>query len=145
MPDMTSYLNFLAPELKTTVGQLIDRNPQLDGSGDGFTGTVQTVDATVTTVASYVPPDLKTTLVRAWVVHQKSDNSQGSGYELIATFRRSGATVTQIGSTTQVAVHEDVAGNDATIDTSGGVIRVRVTGAAATTLNWRCQAVLKFS
>jgi hypothetical protein len=102
-------------------------------------GTVQTTDATANVVcASWTPNASTTIIVTAYVAARKSDTTTGAGYWRAATFRiASNGTVTQIGTTTAIATNEDIAGYDANIDTSGGLIRVVVTGAASTTLNWR--------
>lgn len=119
---------------------------KLDKHGATYEGTKQTTDDTADEeVFAFLPTNQKTTMVEANIVGLKSDYSVGAGYKLIATFRRDGDTVTQIGATTAVATHEDAAGWDADIQVKSSEtpdqVQVVVTGAAATTINWRCQAV----
>lgn len=101
--------------------------------------TVQTTDATVTTLKTYTPTDQRTTVYTVLITAIKSDFSGGASYWRRFTVRRNGGTVTAI-STVEVigSDDEDTAGWDATLDISGSTVRVRVTGAAATTLNWSC-------
>lgn len=102
-------------------------------------GTVDTTDATATVLYSFQPQDSATYTVETRVAADNStDGGNGAGYKRIATFRVTTlGAVTQISTTTAVATHEDDGAWDCTIDTSGGLIRVLVTGAAATTIRWR--------
>lgn len=97
---------------------------------------VQTTDATVTTLDSFTIPSNCTVIWSAAVAAEKSDNTQGAGYLLTAVFRNNGGTVAQISTTQQGGVFEDDATWDATMDFSGTTARIRVTGKAATTIQW---------
>lgn len=107
-----------------------------------FTGTASTTDATVTTCGSFTPQDLSTVTVQVTVSAHRDDHSQGAGYILAASFRRSGGVVTQIGVTTVVVANEDDVSWGATLDINSTSVRVRVTGAAATNINWRACATV---
>lgn len=113
------------------------------GTDAAFSGAVQTTNATTTNAALYTPADGTAVTVLAHVVARRSTGAEGAGYLLCATFRRSGGTTTQIGSTTVLATHENVASWNATLDASGPDIRVRVTGAASSTINWRTMASVR--
>jgi len=104
-----------------------------------FGEAVQTSDATVTSLSTFTTKPSKAYLVTAKVVAlNATDLTQGAGYVRYASFRTDAAGVlTQIGATAATATIEDNAAWDATIDASGTDIRVRVTGAAATLVNWR--------
>ena len=106
---------------------------------------VQTTDATVTTCGTYTLADQKVAHVTAKVVALKSDASTGGTWVLEAAFRRNGASVSQIGTTTLLIATKDVAAAtwSATIDASGTDIRIRVTGQAAVTANWSSSATIK--
>lgn len=104
-----------------------------------FTATVATTDAAVTTVATPTIPDNTTSMVTAWVRGYKSDGTQGGAYLLSATFRSTGAVVTQVGATTQIVVAEDDAAWNATITAAG---LVQVTGVAATNIAWTCNGTV---
>lgn len=100
---------------------------------------VNTTDATVTTIASFTPKPNRVIWVEAKVIaSQTTDFTEGATYWRQAAFRVSSAgAVTQIGSTRTVATDNEVtAGWDVAIDTSGGDIRIRGTGAAATAVTW---------
>lgn len=101
-------------------------------------GTVQTTDATVTTLLSFTPTADRTVIVKLLGVGRKSDDTQGAGYEVTATFRVTGAgAVTQIGTTSILnGPQEDDAAWAMTLDTDATLIRARVTGVAATTIKW---------
>lgn len=99
--------------------------------------TVQTVDATVTTLLSYTPTDEKVTTIFAIVSACRSDGGAGASYMRRAAVRRDGGVTVLVGAVETIgADKEDVAGWDVTIDVSTPAARVRVTGAAATTINW---------
>jgi hypothetical protein len=99
----------------------------------------QTTDATPTTVATYAPADGTALLVHAQVLGRKSDGSQVAGYELLGVFRRSGASTSQVGSTTVSLAAEDDPAWDAGFSVSGTDILLQVTGAAGVTIDWVCQ------
>jgi len=100
--------------------------------------TVQTTDATVTTLLAYTPTDAKTTLIVA-LVAARSSVPTGASYIRRFTVRRAGGTVTAISTVETIGSDdEDTAAWDATLDISGTTVRVRVTGAAATTIDWCC-------
>jgi len=101
--------------------------------------TVQTADATVTTLASTTPTNTKAIAIRAIVVGKDKATGNSAGYGLAATAKRQGGVTTLTGAVTVLWSHEDVAGWDATIDVSTPDVRVRVTGAAATNIDWRCR------
>lgn len=99
---------------------------------------VSTTDATVTTLNLIPLADEHTYHIRTIVIGVKATGSSRASYEVTGTFYRTGAgSATQEGSTTVVHSAEDVAGWDATYDVSGNDVRVRVTGAAATSITWR--------
>lgn len=105
-------------------------------------GTVQTTDATTTTIASFTPPDNSVVQVRARISARKSDGTLGSGTVLVATFRIASGSVTQLGSTAALTTGQNDAGASSwtfTLDTNGTIVRIRGTGAVATTVNWTTQ------
>lgn len=97
---------------------------------------VQTTDATVTTLDSFTIASNSTAAVSVLVTATKSDSSQAACYSLQACFRNNAGTVAQVGTTNKVVIGEDDSTWDATIDNSTTTIRVRVTGKAATTIQW---------
>lgn len=103
--------------------------------------SVQTTDATVTDVSTFTTVPSKVFYVIAEIAAiNAGDLTTGAAYVRSAAFRTSAAGVlTIIGAVATTVTIEDTAGWDATIDASGTDIRVRVTGAAATTVNWRAQ------
>lgn len=114
------------------------------GGNPVFRGSVQTTDATVTTLSSISVEDGKTTHIEATVSARKTDGTAGATYSLHSSFRRTGGTTTQIGGITTVShIAEDDSSWNATTDVSGSTVRIRVTGAAATIIDWTSTAVIK--
>lgn len=101
--------------------------------------TATTTDATVTTLMNIAATASRTTYIDVWVTAIRSTLAEGAAYRIRAAFRNNAGTVTQIGASF-IDVMEDVAGWNAIVDINGTNIRVRVTGAAATTVNWACVA-----
>lgn len=92
---------------------------------------VQTTTATTSTAwTSPTIPNGATVTITAEVILNTDGISAGS-YLIRGTFRAAAGTLTQIGSTAHIVpANEDVAGWDATFDTSGATARVRVTSTA---------------
>jgi hypothetical protein len=123
------------------IGETTTREVQI-GGGDRYlqTGTVSTAGATTATAKSFTPDASSVVNVEATIIGLKTDASQAAGYKVISTFRVSGGgTVTQIGSPSMVAQHEDDAAWDATLDTDGTEIRARVTGATGDNIEWKAR------
>lgn len=95
---------------------------------------VQTTDATVTTLSSLALPNGSISSVSARVVARKDATDQ-AGYFLRAVVTQEAGTAALVGTVDQLT-REDQGGWDATIDASGSSVRVRVTGAAATNIEW---------
>lgn len=96
----------------------------------------QTLDATQATAYSWNVQTGGHTAVDVLCTAVNSDATAGATYKRGASWRRVGGTVTAIGSTRDNTTDETSAGWDLTLDTSGTAFRVRVTGAASTTIRW---------
>lgn len=108
-----------------------------DASG-GYSGT--TTDGTTATLGSYTPTDGHVSRVDVMVVASSSSGGVGASWHLSAVFRRAVLTTTLIGSVGEVVATAKDGGASAwaaDLDASGPAVRVRVTGAAATTVRWR--------
>ena len=101
--------------------------------------TVQTTNATPTTIITYSGLSVNDVAVQVFVkiTGLKNNFTEAAGYYLTGTFRRTGGTITQVGSTLMISQNEDTASWDATLAVSGTDILVQVTGVAATTINWQ--------
>jgi len=99
------------------------------------TDQVHTTDATVTTIALYTLPDETIFEAFVLVVARTTGGVKATYQRTIGGDREGGAAATAQASTTTRSV-EDVAGWDVTADASGNDIRLRVTGAAATAIDW---------
>jgi hypothetical protein len=101
--------------------------------------TANTTDATVTSAFTLTSASDTSYLMRAWVIATETvDHDETAGYGKAGVFKNDGGTLTQIGSTANIiADREDTAGWHVIWDDDGaGVIRLRVTGAASTNINW---------
>ncbi len=97
---------------------------------------VQTTDATVTTLDSFTIASNSAAVVSWLVTGIKSDSSQAAAYSCTACFKNNAGTVAQVGTTTTTVIGESDAAWDATVDNSTTTIRLRITGKAATTVQW---------
>ncbi len=97
---------------------------------------VQTTDATVTTLDSFTIASGSAVVV-SWLVSAiQSTSANAAGYSVSAVFRNNAGTVTQSGTTLVTVIGESDATWDCTCDNSTTTIRLRVTGKAATTIQW---------
>src|SRR3972149_10995186 len=70
---------------------------------DTISGTIQTVGAVTDVVASYNIADDTAVTILILVTGRETGGSQAAGYLLQGVFRRTGGTVTQIGSTAVIS------------------------------------------
>jgi hypothetical protein len=101
-------------------------------TGAPTVATVTTTDATETTCGS-ASPSTGTHVVRAEV--SASSGSTRIAWTLLACVTVS-AGVATLGNVAEVGCTQDPSPYTAALDASGGAVRVRVTGAAATTIAW---------
>jgi hypothetical protein len=102
----------------------------------------KTADATVTTLYTAVCPVDTTTLVSGFVIARRTGGvagaaNDGAGYRVEFVAKNTSGTAALIGAGSVTVLGESVAGWDCTLSASGGTIRVRVTGAADTNVQWR--------
>jgi len=101
--------------------------------------TVQTTDATQTTLDTLTLDAAKTYHIEAWVVGVKSDDTVRASYHIACTaYRTAAGSATLQGAVTVLHSQESDATWDATFTVSGNDLRVSVTGVAATTVRWAC-------
>lgn len=95
---------------------------------------VQTADATVTTIYTIPMTNGDMISVQARVNGQDSAAVEACGSNLFAVFTKQGGTCVQLGSTDTSMKSTTL--STVIIDTDATDVRVRVTGIAATTMNW---------
>lgn len=101
-----------------------------------------TTDGTIATGATLSTQRNHAYLVTANVV--ASSGSTTAGYILAATFENNAGTLSQVGTTTSIAAHEDIAAPmDCVFDTSGTDIRVRITGDPGRTIKWNIDLMVR--
>lgn len=104
----------------------------------------QTTDATPLVLASFAMPTASGVTIETRIIgRQSAGGASTAGYFARAVAENPGGTTALIGAVDQL-VREDVAGWDGTItvDDTTDVVRVLVTGAAATTINWSASVSL---
>ncbi len=95
-----------------------------------------TTDGTITTGATIPTQTNHSYLVVAYIT--VTDGSTSASYIRAASFENSGGTLTQVGSTTSIATHEDIAAPmDVSFAVSGTEIQVRITGDPGRNLVWQ--------
>lgn len=116
----------------------IQRRATGEEYGRWLSADVQTTDATVTTLLSGTVGTNTAYTIEAYVTAQATDNTTANGYMRIATVRDSGGILNLIGAVSTPHTAEADAALDVTIDVNANDWRVRVTGKAALTVDWRC-------
>lgn len=110
---------------------------------DGFVDRpddLQTLNAAATTLYSRFLTDNTAVAITARVTGMKTDGSERAFYIRHALIYRDGGIATIQGAVDNQLTIESDANWDCTIDVDGGNnLRVRVTGVAATTINWRAK------
>lgn len=113
-------------------------NKNLFGVGLSTTDATETVAATIPTFTD-----------RAYHVHativatETDDHDEVASYEIAATFKNDGGTVTQVGSTGEIYAGESTGGWAVAFAVDGTNIQIKVTGAAATNVSWLVDAEIK--
>ena len=94
-----------------------------------------TTDGTITTAWTHPTVANKGYYVEVRAI--ASDGSTTASYVRAASFENNAGTLTQVGATTSIVTHEDIAAPmDVAFDTSGTDIRFRVTGDPGRRLIW---------
>lgn len=101
--------------------------------------TVQTTDATQTTLYSETLADESAYMVRAYVTGKKNDSTDRAVYGKVAcVYRDAGGGATIQGSVGDIFTDiESNASWDVTVTVNTNDVRVSVTGVAATTIDWK--------
>lgn len=99
--------------------------------------TVTTTDATSTALATRTLTEGKTYLVVANVVAKQGDTNRATYVRRACVYRPAAGAATLQGTVQDGLTVESAAGWDCAIDVSGNNVRVTVTGAAASTVNWK--------
>lgn len=102
---------------------------------------VSTTDATVTTLTSFAMADESLVAFDVVVTAARQTNvTKGGRWKRSVVYRRTSAGAPTIVGTLESGTDQETdAGWDVTIDVSSNDVRVRVTGAAATNINWTCE------
>jgi hypothetical protein len=145
----TLYGNGRLSVKSSSNGDIVFRLEGESGGGLGdivenaYMARIETTDATVSTLHSFVITANRTYLIEARVTARRTGGASGTADDGAVYIRRAMVT-TKSGTVTINAVdteltQEDQVGWDCTFDVSGNNIRVRVTGAANNTIDWGCK------
>lgn len=110
---------------------------QQDSYRDGGNHTVQTSNTTITDLYSFTPDSNGVWIIEANVTGFASSNGNAIGEKTFAVFKVIAGVVTQVSTTTVDRKSNFLPVTTVTVDTNGTNIRVRVTGALATVVDWR--------
>ncbi|NHZ84276.1 MAG: hypothetical protein GWP19_00155 [Planctomycetia bacterium] len=111
------------------------------GSGAGGAVTLKTTTtAAIQTIDTVPIPTDKAVKITADVVAKKDDITEQGGFVKQAQFANNSGTVTKQGATGSL-FHEAQAGWDVTFVISGTDVLIKVTGAAATNIDWKCSRI----
>lgn len=105
-----------------------------------LSGSVETNDATPTTLMSFTPSDNSAEVVDVLIVGRRKSGSGGdgdsAGYRRTFTVRRTSGTTSLVGSATDGHTAESVAGWDVGVSIASPAVNITVTGAASTLVRW---------
>lgn len=107
-----------------------------------FYATLQTTDNTTNVILTITMRDNTAVRVSATTVGWNSTSSAST--ERIAAFKSVAGTVTQVGATATLGLFEDDAAYETLLDTAANVIRLRVAGNTAKTVNWKAYVSLLY-
>lgn len=118
---------------------------QPDGSGGvvfqpggGVVSTVTTTDATVTTLATIAIANNTVVKIDVDAVARRTDAAARAGYRrAVLVYREAAGAATIQGSVDSDFTRESTGAWNLTIDVNVNDARIRVTGAAAQTINWK--------
>jgi hypothetical protein len=104
--------------------------------------TLQTTNATVTTIKTIPISNEYVYQIESNICSGINDTSKGFTSKLVGSFKNNGGTVTQIGTTNEI-VNSDFTGTaEVTMTISGTDVLIRVTGEAATTIDWGSSIII---
>jgi len=102
--------------------------------------TVQTTDATVTTIATYSTlADERAISIKAVVWARQATTDDSAKYVIEALFNRATGSVVTSKDENFISIYEDQAAWDVTFNVSGQDIQIQVTGEVTKTIDWRIQ------
>ena len=125
-PNGSVTINYNDPDIELEVN---------DSSGEQ---TVQTTDATPTTLATISVPTDNSMTIEGHYIAREASTSNTIGGNFLAIVEDASGTVSVVG-TNIINENSDFSTANVDIVASGGNALVQVTGEAATTINWRCR------
>lgn len=141
----SARVHIVEPTLGNAVQTLSSTATNDDPTETVYQNRTATTDATVTTLHTFTVPASTTYYIHATVVARRTGGTggtaeDGAGYEIIGTYKNVSGTATLIGAVSALYTAEDQAGWNATFDTTGATVRVRITGAADNNISWHMTA-----
>lgn len=106
--------------------------------------TLQTVDGAANIIGTFPILPSKAYTINVIALAIRDTLTEAGGYRRTATFRSSAAgVVTQVGTTTAVATHEDDATWEVSFTVTGTNVNVVVTGNPGKIINWRADTEIQ--
>ncbi len=128
-PKFISYTNEFSHDLRRIDFEPVDKVRNL-------VNEITTTDATVTVATQFAVNTGEVLTAKATVVAKGTASADHAGYVKQITVYDNAGTATIIGTETDISTQELTAAMDASFQVSGGNLRLRVTGVAATTIDW---------
>ena len=113
-------------------------NSSSSGTITGHKTTVATTDATVTTIDTIEVPTGQAILLNARVISRNDAFDEKGGFDVEAVYCNDTGTVTLQGVAPTNLFKQAQAGWNVTFVISGTNVLIRVKGAAATNIDWKC-------
>ena len=114
-------------------------NSSSSGTAASIKTTLSTTDATVTTIDTVPIPTDQIVILTAKVVSKKDDLTLTGYYDIICGYTNNSGTVTiNGGGVVNYQDRQTPAGWNVTFVISGTNVLIRVKGAAATNVDWKC-------
>ena len=125
--------NVIEPHDQGFIGGTLPTDSYIDQKGFAL----QTTGNTVTNIIALTMPDTTVATVQTRTIARETDGTNRAMYEDIGLFYREGGSATLQGAVANpIAAIESDAAWATTLNTTGNAFRLRVTGVAATTINW---------
>lgn len=134
------------PTISLTGGTLngsltITGNLEADDFTQNYSNSIQTTNGTITTIKTIPTVSEYVYQFEVNVVAGQNNTSKGITSKIIASYKNNGGTVTRIGDEFSI-VNSDFTTANVSLSISGTNILIRVTGEAATTIDWGCSVVI---
>ena len=113
-------------------------------TAQSYGATAQTTDATPASLDSIPIPTSVCMTIEVLVNAMQTDDSNGYGTKIVATFRNDAGTISQVGTETTDWKHTDFTSLASAFSIIGTDVHIGIVGEAATTVDWTCRYQISF-